>query len=197
MQTAKTSHSLIDSEDSVLIVIDIQNAFLDKLPLQESERLLSRACWLIAVAQWKQIPLVATAEEIDNQPVAAKLIQSLPPGAPIFDKVSFGLADQPDIMKAVEQSGRKTAVLIGLETDVCVAQTAIGLLERGYRVAVVADATGTTAQGQEIGLNRMKNAGAIVVNTRSLFYEWMRTVEMVNRFHRECPDMRDLAGFAL
>lgn len=193
----KRSHSLLDAEDSVLIVIDVQSAFLEKLPLQESERLLSRVCWLIAVAQWKQIPLVVTAEEIDKQPLASKLIQSLPASALIFDKVSFSLANQPDILAAVDQTGRKTAVLIGLETDVCVAHSAIGLLGQGYRVAVVADATGTRAPGQEIGLNRMRSAGATIVSTKSLFYEWMRTVEMVNRFHRECPNMRDLAGILL
>ena len=197
MQAAKTSHTLLDSEDSVLIAIDIQNAFLDKLPVQESERLLSRACWLIGVAQWKQIPMVVTAEEFDKQPLASKLIECLPAGVPVLNKASFRLAHQPEILKTVEQTGRKTAVLIGLETDVCVAQSAIGLLQEGYRVAVVTDATGTTAPGQEIGLNRMQNAGTIIVSTKSLFYEWMRTVEMVNRFHRECPDMRDLAGFAL
>jgi nicotinamidase-related amidase len=138
-----------------------------------------------------------TAEEIHKQQLAPKLVQSLPASAPIFDKASFGLAHQPDILAAVEQTGRKTAVLIGLETDVCVAQSAIGLIEQGYRVAVVADATGTPAQGQEIGLNRMRNAGAVIVSTKSLFYEWMRTVEMANRFHRECPNMRDLDGIVL
>ncbi len=197
MATEKISHSLLEADDSVLIVIDIQNAFLDKLPLQESERLLSRACWLIAVAQWKQIPIVVTAEEIHKQPLAPKLVQSLPAGAPLFDKASFGLARQPDILAAVGQTGRKTTVLIGLETDVCVAQSAIGLIEQGYRVAVVADATGTPAHGQEIGLNRMRNAGAVIVSTKGLFYEWMRTVETVNRFHRECPNMRDPGGIVL
>jgi len=78
-----------------------------------------------------------------------------------------------------------------------VAHSAIGLIEEGYRVAVVADATGTTARGQEIGLNRMRSAGAVIVSTKSLFYEWMRTVEMTNRFHRECPGMRDVEGIVL
>ncbi|MCI0412580.1 isochorismatase family protein [bacterium] len=197
MDNEKISQSLIEAEDSVLIIIDVQNAFLDKLPVQESELLLSRVCWLIAVAQWKQIPLIVTAEEIHKQPLAPKLIQYLPADAPIFDKVSFGLAHQQDILTAVEQTGRKTAVLIGLETDVCVAHSAIGLLDQGYRVAVVADATGAPAPGQEIALSRMQNAGTIIVSTKSLFYEWMRTVEMVNRFHRECPNMRDVPGIVL
>ncbi len=112
----------------------------------------------------------------------------------VFDKVIFGLAHQPDILAAVERTGRKTTVLIGLETDVCVMHSAIGLLGQGYRVAVVADATDTPAPGQEIGLKRMQSAGAIIVNMKGLFYEWLRTIENVNRFHRELPDMRDLSG---
>src|SRR5450759_2190829 len=194
MKARQISHSLLEADDSILIIVDIQDAFLNKLPPHESKHLLSHACWLIAVARWRKIPLVVTAEEIHKQPLSPKLVQSLPASTPIFDKATFGLAHQPDILNAVEETGRKTAVLIGLETDVCVAHSAIGLLEQGYRVAVVADATGTPAHGQEIGLNRMKNAGAVIVSTKSLFYEWMRTVETVKRFHRECPNMRDLDG---
>ena len=197
MPREKVSHALLDAHDSVLIVIDVQDAFLNKLPFPESELLLSRVCWLVKVAQWKQIPIVVTAEELDKQPVASLVFQSLPTGIPIFDKLSFGLAHQPDILGAVQQTGHKTAVLIGLETDVCVSHSAIELIDQGYRVAIVADATGSPASGHEIGLNRMQKAGAIIVSTKSLFYEWMRTVEMVNRFHRECPNLLNLAGIEL
>ena len=121
----------------------------------------------------------------------------MPDNTPIFDKESFGLAHQPDILAAVEKTGRKTVVLVGLETDVCVLHSAIGLLEKGYRAAVVADATGSPAPGQEFGLNRMRSAGVIIVNLKGLFYEWLRTIEMVNRFHKELPHMRELAGVVL
>jgi nicotinamidase-related amidase len=197
MTTKQSPHPLLEADDSVLIVIDIQDAFLDKLPPTTSQQLLNRACWLIAVARWRQIPLIVTAEELHKQPPAAKLVQSLPAGTPIFDKTAFGLADQPNILAAVEQTGRKTAVLIGLETDVCVAHSALGLLERGYRVAVAADAAGSPQIGQEIGLGRMRQAGAVIVSVKSLFYEWLRTVDMVDRFHRECPAMRDPDGIVL
>ncbi len=181
----------------MLVVVDVQPAFLDKLPPGEGERLLGRACWLVAVARWRHVPLVVTAEELPRQPLAAGLVQALPAGERVFDKASFDLACQPDILAAVGQTGRRTAVLVGLETDVCVAHSAIGLLGRGYRVAVVSDATGAPAPGQEIGLDRMRDAGAVIVSAKSLFYEWMRTVAMVARFHRECPGMRDRAGMVL
>ena len=189
--------SLLEADDSALLVVDIQEAFLEKLPPRESELLLSRAGWLIAVAHWRRIPIIATAEEIGQQPLAPQIARALPADAPIFDKATFGLAHQPDILAAVERTGRKTAVLIGLETDVCVAHSALGLMEQGYRVAVVADATGAPPPGQEIGLGRMQQAGAVIVSTKSLFYEWMRTLEWVDRFHAECPGMRDVDGIVL
>ncbi len=191
------AYSLLDADDSVLVVIDVQDAFLDKLRGQESERLLKSVCWLVRLALWKHIPLIVTAEESSTQPLARELVKTLPAETPIFDKVSFGLAHQPDILGAVERTGRKTAVLIGLETDVCVMHSSLGLLEKGYRVAVVADATGTPAPGQEMGLNRMRSAGVIIVDQKGLFYEWLRTIEAVNRFHAELPDMRGLSGVVL
>jgi nicotinamidase-related amidase len=197
MTTRQSSHSLLEADDSALVAIDIQAAFLDKLSPEVSELLVSRACWLMAVAQWCGIPLVVTAEEFDRQPLAFQLAQALPAGTPVYDKGVFGLADQPDVLAAVAATGRKTAVLMGLETDVCVAHSALGLLERGYRVAVVADATGSPEPGHTIGLGRMQAAGAIIVSTKSLFYEWLRTLERVQRFHRECPGMRDVPGIAL
>ncbi len=197
MTTKANSYALLDADDSVLVVIDVQDAFLGKLPGRDSEQLLNNVCWLIKLAQWRQIPLVITAEEFHKQPLADKLVQTLPASTRVFDKVIFGLAQQPDILAAVEQTGRKTAVLVGLETDVCVMHSAIGLLEHGYRVAVVADATGTPAPGQDIGLNRMQSAGTIIVNRKGVFYEWLRTVEEVIRFHQELPDMRGLAGVIL
>jgi nicotinamidase-related amidase len=189
--------SLLEADDSVLIAVDIQPAFLDKLPPEESQLLLSRAAWLIAVARWRGIPIIATAEELERQPLAPQIAAALPPGTRIHDKAVFGLADQPDILRAVEQTGRKTAVLIGLETDVCVAHSALGLLDRGCRVAAVADATGSPGSGHALGLGRMQAAGVILVSAKSLFYEWLRTVDEVRRFHEECPGLRDVPGIAL
>ncbi len=190
-------YSLLSTDASVLIAIDIQAAFLDKLPRLESTLLLTRACWLAGVAQWLNVPIVVTAEELEKQPIVSRFLQSLPADTAIFDKPIFGLAYEPNIAAAVAQTSRKTAVLIGLETDVCVAQSAIGLLAQGYRVAVVADATGSPSSGHEIGLNRMRQAGAIIVSTKSLFYEWMRTVERVQSFYRDCPEMRGVEGIEL
>ncbi len=178
--------ALIDVEDSLLVAIDIQAAFLDKLPLADRGALLDRICWLIRVANCLGVPLVVTAEDIvDLGSVDPQVTRALPPGTPVYDKMVYGLAADPAILSAVEQTGRRTAVLVGLETDVCVAHSAIGLQQCGYQVIVIADAAGSPGTAHNFGLERIRGAGALVLRTKGLFYEWLRTVERTHRFWAE------------
>ena len=182
-------HTLIARDDSVLIVIDAQAAFLDKLPETERGLLLARMRWLIGVARWLRIPLVVTAEDVAHLGGIAPDLAPLVGDVVAHDKLVFGLADDPAILADVARTGRRTAVLIGLETDVCVAQSALGLLERGYRVVAVADATGSPGAAHAAGLSRMRDAGVVVVDVKNLHYEWLRTVEQVRRFRVECAHL--------
>jgi nicotinamidase-related amidase len=180
---AGLQRALIDVDDSVLIVIDVQPPFLDKLPREDSQLLRNRICWLIGVAGWLHVPVVVTAEDIAREGgVDSQVVRALPAGIRAHNKMVFDLAADPAILAAVGQTGRKTAVLVGLETDVCVAHSALGLLGHGYQVAVVADATGSPGTAHGFGLERAAGAGALMTSVKSLFYEWMRTVERVRQF---------------
>ena len=109
-------------------------------------------------------------------------------GVDLFPKVDFPVVNirtvlrgaSPEIMDVVGASGRGTVVLVGLETDVCVSHSALGLLEAGYAVAVVADATGSPGTGHQFGLERMRDAGVAVLGAKNLYYEWVPTVERAN-----------------
>lgn len=184
-----TDQLLIDRDDSVLIVIDAQPAFLDKLPEEERHVLVSRLRWLIGVATWLKIPIVVTAEDLPHLGgVTPELAQALS-DARTFNKMTFGLAGDPAILGAITDTNRRTVVVTGLETDVCIAQSALGLLERGYRVVAVADAAGAPEPAHSAGLSRLREAGVIVVYVKNLYYEWLRTVDMVQRFRTECADL--------
>jgi nicotinamidase-related amidase len=173
-----TKFFLLDVNDSLLIVIDIQPSFVKKENKTEPNPLLQRMCWVIKVANWLQVPLVVTAEDIPHTGnICEEVAQILPPNTKIFNKMTFGLAAQADILEAVQNTNRKTAVLIGYETDVCITHSALGLLELGYQVIVVKDATGSPGQAHQIGLDRIHGAGGIIVSAKSLYYEWIRTVE--------------------
>jgi nicotinamidase-related amidase len=104
----------------------------------------------------------------------------------------FGLAADPDILNAVQSTNRRTPILLGLETDVCVAQSAIGLLKKGYQVVVLEDAVGAPGKAHQYGLARMRGAGVLISNVKSLFYEWLRTVENSRNFyHTHKEDLHD------
>ena len=112
---------LIDIDDSLLVVVDAQAAFLDKLPEAESAILLERICWLIGVARWAGVPQVVMAEDIpSNGTVHPALAGALAPATRVYDKRHFGLAAEGSILQAVRDSARNTAIVVGLETDVCV-----------------------------------------------------------------------------
>ena len=93
-----------------------------------------------------------------------------------------GLAAEPAILSAIRATGRNQVVLVGLETDVCVAHSALGLQRAGLAVAVLADATGSPGSGRENGLRRMAGAGVLVSDVKSLYYEWLRTVDAAVEF---------------
>lgn len=191
---------LLDRHDSLLLVIDAQPAFYGDAPGAEPVDLvgaLARAAWVAAVAAALGIPAVATEEDADrNGPTADAILAAL--GRPaVFAKTTFGAADQPDILAAIEATGRRTAVIVGLETDVCVAHSALGLLDRGFRVAVVEDATFAPGSVHDAGLRRIADAGAAVIHAKGVYYEWVRTLEAARAFERDHPDLADPPGFRL
>ncbi|TDQ84069.1 nicotinamidase-related amidase [Dongia mobilis] len=168
-------HGLLERDQSCLVVIDVQQYFLAKLPLHERGPLVERIAWIIRVARLLDIPVIATAEDIARDgPMVPELAGELPAGTEIYDKMVFGLMGQADIAAAIAATGRLQCVLVGMETDVCIAHSAIGLMEAGNRVAVISDATATPPPHHEAGLQRMAQAGVTITNTKGLYYEWVR-----------------------
>jgi nicotinamidase-related amidase len=176
------THQLFDRDKSCLVVIDVQQYFLDKLPFDQRQPLVARIAWLMRVAGVLGIPIIATAEDIANDgPLVAELMTALPEGSTVHDKVVFGLAAQPPIVVDVRSTGRSEFVMVGLETDVCVAHSAIGLIELGYRVAVLDDATASPPPHHEYGIARVRAAGAVITSVKGIYYEWMRDLATMRR----------------
>lgn len=172
---------LADHEDSVLIIIDAQEGFYgDQLPAEETARAheaLGRMVWLADVATRLGVPAVITEEDPQqNGPTFPGIADRLRDPSALV-KPTFGLAGTPAIIQAIEETGRKTAVLVGFETDVCVAQSAIGLLERGMRVVVVEDAVFSPGEMHARGIGRIAAAGIEINHCKGLAYEWARTLE--------------------
>jgi len=177
---------LFDHHKSCLVVIDVQQYFLDKLPLDWRQPLVARIAWLMRVARILDIPIIASAEDIAKDgPLVTSLISELPPGAVVHDKMVFGLCDQTSILDDVKKSGRSEFILVGLETDVCVAHSAIGLLEQGLRVAVIEDATASPPPHHDHGIRRISAAGVTVTSVKGIYYEWVRDLATAKSIQRQ------------
>jgi nicotinamidase-related amidase len=182
------ANGLVERNRSCLLVIDVQQYFLNKLALDEREPLVRRIAWLMQAARALEIPIIATAEDIARSgPLVPELAGQLPAGATAFDKRIFGLCDQPDIRNAVDgvaAAGRDQFVLAGLETDVCIAHSAFGLAAAGHRPIVIADACSSPSPHHDHGLRRLRDAGITVTSVKGIFYEWVRDLETNSRIRK-------------
>ena len=168
---------LLEKDNSALIVIDVQDNFLSKLSPAECEPLVERIAWIMNVAKVLDIPILATAEDVSaDVDMLPRLKALLPKGQRVFNKMVFSLYGQKDIRYALEALKRRDLVLVGQETDVCVAQSAIDLVNAGYRVWVADDATASPGRHYEAGLHRMRSVGVIVSGIKGIYYEWLRDV---------------------
>jgi nicotinamidase-related amidase len=175
-------NGLVERERSCLLVIDVQQYFLDKLPLHERGPLVQRIAWLMRVARALEIPLIATAEDVErNGPLMPELAALLPAQAAAFNKMIFGLMGQADIRATVDASMRDCFVLVGLETDVCIAHSALGLSAAGHRAVVIDDACASPPPHHAHGLRRLRDAGVTVTSVKGIFYEWVRDLATYRR----------------
>jgi nicotinamidase-related amidase len=191
---------LIDRDDSLLVVIDLQPKFwsdrLDKDDAAEVSRVAARAAWLAGAAMALGVPAVLTEEcPARNGPTAVGVLLAVGRRAPVFTKPVFDAAACPEIMAAIEATSRRTAVLCGFETDVCVTHSAVGLAEAGYRVVVAADAVYSPAGAQTFGLARLRDLGVELVHCKGIYYDWVRTLEDALAFEHEHPDLAEPPGF--
>lgn len=193
---------LIDVERSMVLVIDAQQDFYGKeradVDLGALDAMFRRAAWVVGVACRLDVPVVVTEEDAAVHGVTAEVIrEAMPKDAPVFAKWTFGSADNPEIMAAIEATGASTTVLVGLETDVCVAHSALGLKDRGKRVVAVHDTLYSPGAAHANGLGRMERAGVELVSAKELAYDWLRTVQATRSFFRANPDLKDPPGFSL
>ncbi len=162
----------LQPETCALIVVDIQEKLLP--PIQEKERLVRNAQLLLRMAQVLKLPVLVTTQYAKGLGPTVPQIAKLLPKVNVIDKVEFGCFANDGFCSALKSlpGKRNTVLLCGMETHICVMQTAIGALSQGLAVHVAADAVGSrTAMNWEIGLERMRAAGAIVSSTETMIYE--------------------------
>jgi nicotinamidase-related amidase len=165
---------LLHADDVLLVVVDMQEPFLRNI--HEKDRLVKNVCGLIQGADVLRLPIVSTVQNYaamgDTIPEVKKL---LPPLLPPFNKMSFSGYADPGFASEVNRSGRKQILLCGVETHICISQTALSMLSAGYQVHVVADAVSSrTAENWRIGLEKIRQAGCLMTSLETALFEMLR-----------------------
>lgn len=165
----------LDARQCALVVIDIQEKLLPAV--LNREELVRNSRMLIRLATVLEIPTLLTTQYSRGLGMTVPEIAGLLPRVKAFDKVEFGCFGNEEFRTALrELPGHKTTVLLcGMESHICVMQTALGALENGYMVHVASDAVGSrTDWNWRLGLERMESAGCVISSTEMMMYELLR-----------------------
>jgi len=164
------------AENCALIVIDIQEKLLP--PIFEKERMLKNSQLLIRTAKLLGVPAIVTTQYAKALGNTVSEIASLLPDVQPFDKQMFSCFGSEAFCASLKRlpGQRNTMLLCGMESHICVMQTALSALREGYLVHVASDAVSSRAEWNwKIGLDRMKAAGAVISSTEMMMYELMRS----------------------
>jgi len=153
-----------------LIVVDIQEKFVPVI--LELPRVIQNSLRLINGAGILQLPIFVTEQYRKGLGATVSEIASAIPDFAPMEKNSFSCCGAPGFFEALRAKGVQDVVLCGIEAHVCVCQTCLGLLDAGFRPCVVADAISSrTPENHRLGIERMRDAGAVIVSTEMILFE--------------------------
>ncbi|MDH5180672.1 MAG: isochorismatase family protein [Gammaproteobacteria bacterium] len=179
--TAGTS-LLCESIRSQLIVIDIQQRLATAMPDKALQNVTRNTGLLLQAAGLLEVPVIRTEQYPkglgDTLPEVAG---HLPAATVTLEKTCFSCMGATGFNKAVNPEGRNQIILAGMESHVCVLQTAMQLQAQGNLVFIAADAVCSRhKQNHKNALKRMAQAGIVISNTESILFEWLRDANHVH-----------------
>jgi len=161
---------------SQVVVIDIQDKLVDVMPKSEIKKVIDASSVLIQAAKILEVRCLYTEQYPKGLGLTVKKIKSLLP-EPAIEKKTFSCLDESKFKSALVKS-RPQIILCGLETHICILQTALALKAAGKEVFVVEDATlSRSSLHHQNAIARLRSEGIVVTNIESVIFEWLRAAE--------------------
>jgi nicotinamidase-related amidase len=173
---AEVVRQALEAEGCALLVVDIQEKLLP--PIFQKEQLVRNSKLLIRAVDALKIPAVVSTQYSRGLGQTVPELASLLPDTEAIDKDQFSCFGSEVFCTLLKRlpGNRNTLLLCGLESHICVMQTALAALRQGYLVHVASDAVSSrTEWNWKIGLERMRSAGAVISSTEMMIYELMRS----------------------
>lgn len=163
----------ISADNTTLLIVDIQEKLLPLIP--ETPRMMLNTEFLIDAANLLKVPIRVTEQYPQGLgPTAEPLASKLPKERPA--KKAFSCCGAEGLIDSLDRKNRPFVLLAGIETHVCVSQTAFDLLEHGYHIILPADAMASRFDiDHRIALDRLRSMGVVVTTVEAVTFEWVRT----------------------
>ncbi|MFO0839252.1 MAG: hydrolase [Phycisphaerae bacterium] len=172
-----------------LLVIDLQERLLPHI--EARERVVSQTVRMIRAARLLELPICVTEQYPQGLGPTTAAVLSAAEGCTALQKLAFSVCGDEAALSRIRHAGRPLVLLAGIETHVCVLQTALDLLAQGMTPFVLADAVGSRrAEDRAMALQRMREAGAVISTVESVIYEAMGCCG-TELFRRMLPIVRE------
>jgi nicotinamidase-related amidase len=179
------SEFIATREDSLLLIVDIQDAMLKVI--DSWEIVAGKVKQLISSANVLDVPILLTEQYKKGLgETLPELIQEIE-SPQIFQKEHFSACLEEDFIPTVQSFNREKIVVCGMETHVCVLQTCLDLIKAGFQVHLVADAVASRVdKNRDIAIDIMKQAGAVITSTEIVIFQWACRAN-TDKFRRILP----------
>lgn len=164
---------MLDENNSLVLVIDIQERLVAAL---EKDIITEKAAKLVAAAKILNIPVIVSEQYpkgLGNTVNSIKL--NLDNSTEFIEKTSFSLLREEGFLDKLKSYGKKQIVICGIETHICVYQTALELIEAGFEVVIAKDICASRNKYEfKAGIEAMKNSGAKISCLEIIIFEWLK-----------------------
>ena len=165
---------MFDTENSLLVIVDVQQKLMNVM--SNSESCLAKVRLLANSAALMNVPVIVTEQYPKGLgPTVDAVREVLAENTPFIEKSAFSCCGADEFNTKIQQSERKNIILCGVESHVCVLQTAVTLLNRGYNVILAADAAGSRNENDKaLALSFLRHEGVKVLSTESIVFALLK-----------------------
>ena len=160
-------------ENSLALIIDVQERLYPHI--FENDKLEKNLRILISGFNILEIPILVTEQYPKGLGPTIPSLHEMLKSSPVIEKMSFSCCDEPVFMKSLEDSGKKSVLVAGIESHVCVLQTVIDLLNKNFLPVIIEDCVSSrNLNDKRIAMKRMRQEGVIISTTESILFELLR-----------------------
>lgn len=165
---------MLKTDNTLLLVIDVQEKLFRVMP--DKEALAASITKLIRGCRLLEVPVIVTEQNPAGiGPTISDLDADLSQSTRLI-KYAFSCCAEEEFLQSLERTGRKQIIICGIESHICVYQTAMDLLKRGYEVYVVSDGVSSrTAENRSLALRRLEREGVKLTGVEMTLFELLRT----------------------